>query len=139
MCIRDSNGTGELDLSQLSSSNKFTIHVSSLTLSNSGTGQVYDTEANANYKWTIATFGSVKTNTTEGFSSSQFTVDTTGSSFANNTTFNLAVNLDSLNHTLYLAPVPEPTSILAVSAAAAGLAGFIRRRRKAKAAATIAA
>ena len=95
--------------------------MSSLLLSNAGTGPVIRHEAGTNYHWTIATFGSV-TNPAGGFSSDMFTVDTTGSSFANGS-FNLTVNLDTINNSLYLAPVPEPTGILALSAATAGLVG----------------
>ena len=105
-------GSGSLDLSGLSSSNKFNIQVT--TLKADGTpGSMYDQNPLGTYSWTIATFAVGITN----FSASEFTLDP-----------GYAISMQGNNLVLTFSPVPEPTTTLAFGAGALAMAGWLRRR-----------
>jgi hypothetical protein len=120
--------TGTLDLTNLTTSSRFIIKVTSLG-PNNATGTVYDFDPSKLTTWTIATFGSGATggitNPTGGFSPNLFTVDTSG--FGNLAGTNLFSVIEPDSHTLQLVftPVPESGAVLGL----AGLALALWRRR----------
>jgi hypothetical protein len=117
------SSTGSLDLSGLSSGNRFTIRLTSLTPENVA-GQVTDFNSGTPYTWTLATFGGGIT----GFSADKFTIDTSG--FANSFGDGIfAIGQDGNNLTLSFTPVPEPALILAAAGVTALLGAGVRRRQ----------
>jgi hypothetical protein len=116
------NATGLLDLNSLSSANRFTVKVTTLTTSNAA-GQVYDYDGGS-YTATIGTFaGGIN-----GFSADKFNLVFNSSDFAGpGATLTIAQIGNSL--VLHINPVPEPRAILALVAGVLGLAAIVRRRR----------
>jgi hypothetical protein len=108
--------TGSLDLTGLSSANRFTIQVT--TLNPDGTaGPLYDLDPTGSYSWTIASFaGGIS-----GFSASAF-----------NLAPGYSISAQGNNLVLTLSPVPEPATTLAIGAAGLAVAGWVNRRRRAK-------
>jgi autotransporter-associated beta strand protein len=86
-------------------------------------GTTYDTDAtiathtSAGGAGSVVTFGNIQ-------------LDLTGYTLANGDVFTLSRSGNNL--VLAFAPVPEPATVLAVGAAGLGLAGWVRRKRKAK-------
>jgi hypothetical protein len=116
------NATGSLDLDSLSSANRFTVRVTTLTMGNAA-GQVYDYDG-GNYTATIGTFaGGIS-----GFAANKFNLVYNPSDFAGpGATLTIAQIDDSL--VIHLSPVPEPRAVLALAAGVLGLAALVRRRR----------
>jgi hypothetical protein len=124
--------TGTLDLTNLTTANRFTIKIASLGPDNTA-GAVYDFDPNRTTTWTIATFGSGATggitNPAGGFSPALFTVDTSGFANAPGTTRFTVAEPDIHTLQLIYTPVPEPGAVLVV--AGLGLAILRRVRRPA--------
>jgi len=114
---------GTLDLSTLSSANRFTIAVTSLTPSNAP-GNVSDFLNLQTYQWTLATFSTLGGT----FDPNLFTVNS--SSFTNAILPTSAFTVSQAGNSLFLnyAPVPEPVHILFVAVIGAGV-WRVRRRR----------
>jgi autotransporter-associated beta strand protein len=113
---------GALDLSTLSSANRFTIAVTSLTPTNTP-GNVSDFMSASTYQWTLATFSTLA----GVFDPNLFSVNT--SSFTNPVLPTSAFTVSQAGNSLFLnyAPVPEPVHILFVVVIGAGV-GYVRRR-----------
>lgn len=114
------NASGSLDLSALSTSNRFNVKVTTLTLSNAP-GTVYDYDGGT-YSRTIATF----TGVTGTFDSNLFNVQYSPSDFGTSV-LNLTVGMVGNNLVINFTPVPEPGIVLL--AAVAGAVGYRRIRR----------
>jgi hypothetical protein len=114
---------GTLDLSTLSSANRFTIAVTSLTPSNAP-GNVSDFLNLQTYQWTLATFSTLGGT----FDPNLFTVNS--SNFTNAILPTSAFTVSQAGNSLFLnyAPVPEPVHILFVAVIGAGV-WRVRRRR----------
>jgi hypothetical protein len=121
--------TGDLDLTNLSSTNQFTVRPTSLLLNNNAGGTVYDFNSNAVYQWPLITVSG----TINGYSQDKFFVDP--SAFTNSLQAGWGFTIDTVGSTLVLtyAPIPEPTIILG-SAVAVLLDGYVARKRRKQAA-----
>jgi autotransporter-associated beta strand protein len=130
------NITGTLDITATSSS-KFNVNLwslSSIEPDVDGPLDTFDTTlGSAGYTWTLVT----TTGGITGFDAAKFQINTA----ANNGTAGFANDLNggqftitADTHNVYLnftpAPVPEPTTVLALSAMGLGLAGAVRRWRR---------
>ena len=114
------NATGSLDLTGLSSANKFTLKVTALSLGNA-IGSVSDFDGQT-YTATIATFaGGIG-----GFAADKFDLQYNTADFGG-TSLTLSQSGNSL--VVNINPVPEPTAVLAVAAAFLGGIVAIRRRK----------
>jgi hypothetical protein len=113
--------TGDLDLTNLSSTNQFTVRPTSLLLNNNATGAVY--------QWPLI----IVSGTINGYSQDKFSVDP--SAFTNSLQAGWGFTIDTVGSTLVLtyAPIPEPTIILG-SAVAVLLGGYVARKRRKQAA-----
>jgi hypothetical protein len=101
------DGTGTLDLTGLSTGNRFTVQLVPLAPNNTS-GAVYDFDNTKSYNWVIATFGGIA-----AFSADKFMVDS--AAFAavnplNGGVFGVSQTGNSLS--LTFSPVPEPGSVL---------------------------
>lgn len=107
---------GTLDLSTLSTANRFTIAVTSLTPSNAP-GNVSDFSNLQTYQWTLATF----TTLVGAFDPNLFTVNS--ANFTNPVLPTSAFTVSQAGNALFLnyAPVPEPVHILFVAVIGAGV------------------
>ena len=126
--------TGALDLSQLSSSNRFTVKVVGLTTADV-VGAVPGFDSSVARSWVIGQFG----NDLSGVPADRFTLDLTdfaASNPLNGGTFSLSLT-SSGGVVLLFSPVPEPAIIITVGAVA--LAGYARLRRRRDATPTTAA
>jgi hypothetical protein len=116
------NATGSLDLSGLSSSSRFNVKVTTLTLANAA-GQVYD-YAGQSHTVTIATFAGGIT----GFAADKFNVQFNASDFAGpGASLSIAQVGNSL--VLNVSPVPEPRALLALAALALAVVALRRGGR----------
>jgi hypothetical protein len=119
------SSVGELNLNGLSSANRFTILIDSLSATNAD-GNVYDFNQTVETSWVIGTFnGGIS-----GFAEDKFVLDVTG--FTNTFEPGWGFLISQVGNDLVLtyAPIPEPGLLLGV--AGLGLAGVrvIRRRRQ---------
>jgi hypothetical protein len=117
-------GSGALNLTGLSSGNRFNIRLVPLA-PNDTPGAVYDFDNFRSYSWPIATFGSIT-----GFAPDKFAIDSAAFAAANPVdggTFAVAQEGGTL--VLTFTPVPEPGVCLLLAAGGLFAAGAARRRR----------
>lgn len=103
------------------SGDQFHIKVTPLQLSNAAGGPIYDADQNT-HQWVIARYDSGIT----GFSTDKFSVDYNSADFAG---ANLSIGMISNDLVLTATTVPEPGTVLGVSAALLGFAGWARRHK----------
>lgn len=130
--------TGNLDLTNLSSSSTYNINLWSLSAISPADvdGNAINFDNTQPYSWTIATVGG----SIQGFAANLFTINTSAtngtSGFSNNLgggTLSMDQDGSNLNILFTPTPVPEPTTLglLLIAGGTAGVSAWRRRTRKA--------
>lgn len=119
--------SGALDLSGVSAGAPFVLKLQTLNSGNTASAALGDFDGAQNYSWTFLTAGSI-TNPAGGFSSTLFTVDTTG--FLNSFTGGFQVVENGSSLALQYQAVPEPQTWLCMISGGATLL-LLRRRSRA--------
>lgn len=116
--------SGVLDLTGASAGNRITIRITSLGLSHAG-GPLYDLNGGADTRtWVIAEARSIT-----GFSADKFTLDTSAFSPGTGSAGAFGISQVGESLTIKFTPVPEPGTIVGLSAAALALSSLARRLR----------
>lgn len=114
---------GILDLSGLSSSNRFTINLQTLdSISPDNQGPAQNFNGSQNYTWTLASASSFNE-----FSEDKFNINTDNFVNSHPGEFSVALSGNNLN-LVYTAPVPEPSTVFGISFGVLAVGTFVRRR-----------
>jgi hypothetical protein len=122
--------TGMLDLTGLTSANRFKVNPWTISTFEGSTGEALNFNGGSNYSWTIATASGGIT----GFNANNFFINTAAvngtNGFSNSYTGTFSVSVDGNNLNLVYGPtpVPEPASTFAVLALFSS--GVLQRRKR---------